>query len=71
MENCRAWQNDCWRQTNRFSTDDDDEPSSIERKKICPDGQPISNLLADIEDEFQRRKDEKESSFTKWEQEGR
>jgi hypothetical protein len=47
-----------------------DEPSSIEREKICPDGQPISNLLADIEREFQRRKDEKESSFTKWEQEG-
>ena len=47
-----------------------DEPSSIERKKICPDGQPISNLLADIEGEFQRRQDEKESSFTKWEQEG-
>jgi hypothetical protein len=48
-----------------------DEPSSIERKKIRPDGQLISNLLADIEGEFQRRKDEKESSFTKWEKEGR
>lgn len=48
-----------------------DDPSSIERKKIRPDEQSISNLLADIEGEFQRRKDEKESSFTKWEQEGR
>jgi hypothetical protein len=48
-----------------------DDPSSIGRKKIRPDEQSISNLLADIEGEFQRRKDEKESSFTKWEQEGR
>ena len=48
-----------------------DQLSSVERKKIRLDEQPISNLLANIEDEFQRRKDEKESSFIKWEQEGR
>ena len=48
-----------------------DECSSVERKKICPDERPISSLLTDIEAEFQRREDEKECSFTKWEQEGR
>lgn len=47
------------------------EDSSTERKRICPDGRSISSLLADIQAEFQRREDEKDQSFTKWEQEGR
>jgi hypothetical protein len=47
------------------------EYSSTERKRIRPDGPSISNLLADIQAEFRRREDEKDQSFTKWEQEGR